>query len=588
MQTRAPLLLLAALAACNNDPAGTTSGGSGGATETGTPSTDEDTGATQATAEPTTQATAEPTSEVTTETTAEPTGGDTSSDTSGSDGGETTAASSTTGETGDETTGGGVPLTRVEQVLAALDVAMYQCPERIWPDVEANYRMRQVLLASQAENRAWLWNDQQAAGEPPVVTEGPLDVLPSEWKSSFNVNQLAGVLTLGISLDYTAKINDSILGGGGVLWPDYATALTFHEGFHFLSDQNDWNEGNGDRTTPYPEPWEPRYLREQLKRSLFKEATSGEGLAAAAHWHGRLLKEHKGLMDKIRSYDCTEGSAEYVSLMMSALAELGCDASEEQLLSLAVSHLPDGNFVSEVAFSVSREPYDLGVLGGLILRREDKAGWELKVENGQAPVDQAVAGVAPVVQPDDPQVQAQAQQVVAARNAQVSGEIDPLIANMKDPAYTRLVLNFNWIAGSFGVGGFYYVVDDPTLSNVLLRLSAAIVPPSKVAITVDDFTAQLGYETPCALTGGTVLVLAVPTADLTLVGDKASVATAKLGFKDLAVEPTVDADALPWLCPVDAGGANGKVAPQPKPVFQELRTAPQQGGGTRLYVKSQP
>ncbi len=539
-----PILILAA--ACGDgDPAEATS-----ATTSGTTS-EASSGATTGTATdpPTTGATSEVTGETTTTTDA-----------------GTTAAPTT----GDTTTG--EPLTRVEQILAALDVAMYQCPERIWPDVEASYRSRQVLLASELENKAWLWNAQQGGGVPPVVSEGPLDSLPPEWTSVFNVNDLGGVLTLGISLDWTADINAEVLAQGDILWPDYATSLTFHEGMHFLSDQDDWNTGNGSRSSPYPEPWEPRYLRAQVAAALRDEVDSeGSGLAAAAHWQGRLLTEYAAEMKAIRSYDCTEGSAEYVSLMMSALAELGCDAGDPELLSLAISHLSDGVFLSENAFNVGREPYDLGVLGGLILRRAKLAGWELEVEDGAAPVDQAIAGVTAVPQPDDPQVQAAAEAAVEARNTMVGAEIDPMLANMADPAYTRIVVSYSWIAGSFGVGGFYYLADDPNLSDVLLSFSASLEPPSAVPIEITDFTVLTGIATPCKLSGGNAIVLAVPTADLSVVGGLATIGSAKLDFTGLAVEATVDADNLPWLCPEAAGGAGGAPAPEPGIVLHTLR-----------------
>ncbi len=530
----APLfaLLAAVLGGCNNDPAATTEGTTDGAPATST-------------------------------------------------GGESTAATPTTGDSstgtpttdGTTTTGGPEPLTRVQQILAALDVAMYQCPERAWPDVAAKYSIRQVLLASELENRAWLWNHQKSDGVPPVVTEGPLDSLPPEWTSVFNINPLDGALTLGISLDWTAEINDGILADGGVLWPDFATALTFHEGFHFLSDQDDWSTGNGSRSAPYPEPWEPRYLRTQLQRALHEEVKSeGAGLAAAAYWHGRLLTEHTAEMTKIRGYDCTEGSAEYVSMMMSAIAELGCDAADPELLALAASHLSDGTFLSEGGFDVGREPYDLGVLAGLILRRAGVPGWELKVEDGEAPVDQAIIGVAPAVQPDDGDVQAAAQAAVAARNATVGAEIEPMLANMKDPAYTRIAVSYNWIAGSFGVGGFYYLAEDPALSEVLLTFSATMEPPSDTVIEISDFTALTAIPTPCALPDGQAIVLAVPTADLAVVGESATITSPKLSFSALAVEATQDADNLPWLCPLDAGGANGLVTPQPGPVLHIVHT----------------
>ena len=77
--------------------------------------------------------------------------------------------------------------------------------------------------------------------------------------------------------------------------------------------------------------------------------------------------------------------------------------------------------------------------------------------------------------------------------------------------------------------------------------------------------------TPCQLSGGSAIVLAVPTADLSVVGGLASIDSARLNFTGLAVEATVDADNLPWLCPVDAGGAGGAPAPEPGPVLHTLR-----------------
>lgn len=500
--------------------------------------------------------------------------GDTSS-TSGT--GDTSTGTSTGDEpttgvptTGDSTTG--EPLTRVEQILAAMDVAMYECPNRIWPDVEANYRSRQVLLASVLENRAWVWNYQQGEGEPPIVNEGPLDSLPPEWTAFFNINTLGTALTLGISLDETQEFNDSVLMSGGVLWPDFATSLVFHEGFHFLSDQDDWNVGNGSRTAPYPEPWEPRYLREQLHRALLAEILDGGAdFGAAAHWWGRLQAEHTAEMNASRRYDCTEGSAEYASLMMSALAELGCDAADADLLALAISHLQDGLFLGQGGFDPGREFYDLGVLGGLLLRRDAVPGWELAVEDGLPPADQVLADVTAAPQPDDPTVVAEAQAAVAARNEAVGAEIEPMLAAMTDPTYTRVVGSMGWVEGSFGVGGFYYLADDPNLSEVFLRFSATMAPPSDATIEIAELTSLVGVATPCALSGGNAVVMAIPTADLALAGGLATATNPKLAFSDLEVEPATDLDGLPWLCPTAAGGAGAAPAPDPQLELHKLR-----------------
>ncbi|WAS96762.1 hypothetical protein [Nannocystis punicea] len=455
--------------------------------------------------------------------------------------------------------------TRVERLLAALDAAMYGCPERAWPDVADNYRTRQVVLTSEADDLAWVWNDQSGEGTPPVVTERELGELPDEWTSYFNVGELDGVKSLGISLDQTQAQNDWWLNQGGILWPDFAASLMFHEGFHFLADQDDWSAGDGSRSAPYPEPWEPRYLRRQLIQALAAELEAeGSAMTAAAHWQARLQSEYAAEMTAIRSYDCTEGSAEYVSLIMSAIAELGCDAADADVLALARSHLPDGLFLTDGSvFDSDLEPYELGVVAGLLLRRAGAAGWELAVEKGAAPADQLLDGVVPAPQPDDPAVQAAAQEVVAARNEAVATEIEPMLARMKDPTYTRVAVRFDWIAGSFGVGGFYYLADDPLQSEVMQSFSAVFSTPSQVTIDVTEQTVLTGVATPCALPQGYSIVLTVPTAALTITGSAATSTDAAVSFAALAVEPTMGADNLPWLCPIEAGGANGAPAPAP-------------------------
>lgn len=497
--------------------------------------------------------------------------------------GEPTTATPTTGDESTDGTTGGEPLTRVEKILAGLDVAMYECPERIWPDVEENYRSRQVVLASELENTAWVWNYQGVEGEPPVVTKGPLDSLDPEWTSFFNVGFLGTAPALGISLDGTQEINEAILADGGIVWPDFASALTYHEGFHFLSDQNDWTTGGGSRSSPYPAPWEPRYLRARLKQALLTAALGdGASLGGAAYWHGRLLAEHGEEMDSIRAYDCTEGSAEYVSLMMSALAELGCEADDAELVALATSHLEDGSFVSLTGFDVGREPYDLGVVAGMILRGSGVDGWELKVEQGDAPADQLLAGVSPEMQPEDPALEAEAQAAITADNEAVGEKIDPLLANMKDPTYTRIVVSQNWISGSFGLGGFYYLADDPALSDVWLTFSATLTAASAI-VEVSGHTIFADVVTPCALSGGGSIVLVVPTADITVAGDSASIGNATVAFDGLGVEATMDAEMLPWLCPLDAGGANGAPAPQPELTLHTLRGQP--GGQQQVVLR---
>lgn len=485
--------------------------------------------------------------------------GTTADESSTSSGGPGTAD-----ETG--TTAGEPELSRIEQILADLNVAMYECPDRVWPGGTAeNYRSRQVLLVSVEEATGWMWNDQLTSeGEPPRVSTGPLDGLPTEWTAgTFNFGVINDIRTLGISLDVTADINESTLESGAELYVDFASLLTVHEAFHYLSDQDDWNEGFGTRRVPYPEPWEPRHLRAELTAALRATLEDDAELSRAAYWQQRMQAEFPQELADIRALEITEGSAEYATIVSSVLAVEGCGVSEADLMTEAVAHLDDG-FLGG-GFSGGREPYDLGVLAGLILRRDDYPGWELATEGGTPPVEQLLQGVVPVDQAGDADLMATVQQTVEDRNVEVGMEIDPMLDALSSPDHVRVVVSFAWFAGSFSLDGFYYLPELPGEPDVYLRLSALLEPPSGVAIELFDETslAGTGTGTPCALPAEQSLVLTLPAEDVVVAGGSATSTAATATFTDLAVEEATDMMGLTWLCPQDAGGAAPPSLPPP-------------------------
>ncbi|WAS92622.1 hypothetical protein [Nannocystis punicea] len=211
------------------------------------------------------------------------------------------------------------------------------------------------------------------------------------------------------------------------------------------------------------------------------------------------------------------------------------------------------------------------MLSGLLLRERQAPGWELAVEDGTPPVELALAGVTPAPQPDDPALQASVRKVVDARNASLATQIEPMLAHMESPEYTRLPVSFDWIAGSFDVDGFYYLADDPARPELLLNFTAELDPPSGVAISVQELTAMTGISTPCALSAEDALVLTIPTADLTVAGEKATATSPNVTFSGLEVEATPDLDGLPWLCPVDGGGIGDAPPAEANPLLDELR-----------------
>lgn len=477
------------------------------------------------------------------------------SDTDATSGAVGTSEGASTGAAGTDTgsgTGDVEPLTRLEQILWDLDQAMYTCPQKVWPNIGGNYRARQVLLVSELENAAWLWNDQAAAGDPPQVTQMNLDELPVEWVATFNVGELAGVSTLGISLDETAVFDQMTLDVGEQVYVDFASVLSFHEGFHFLSGQSEWNSAPGSRNLPYPEPWQPRYQRAQLLAALHRAAAGEADLGAAVYWRERFANEFPAELAAIRVFEVIEGSAEYASFVSSALTKVGCEADEATLLAELSTRL-SAESLGEFAGGV--EPYRLGVVSGMLLRQAEAQGWEQAVVEGRPPTELVLSGLASVAQEDDAQLQADAQAAVEARNLVTGMEIEPMLAQLADPAAARIVVDFGWVQGSFGLGGFYFLADQPGQPQVWLSLATTMQTPSGDVIEVLGETSLISVPTPCALSGGPAVVLTVDAADVAVAKGLATSTAPTVNFTDLEVETVIDDDGLEWICPTQAGGA---------------------------------
>lgn len=458
----------------------------------------------------------------------------------------TTAADETATDTGTETGGAELP-PRIQHIVDALTMGMYECPERSWPGIEAAMRGSQVMLVSQSDDIAYLWNDQSLPMEErPGVTLIEGSELSVDWFGFFNVGTWNGAPTIGISLDITGMLNPLLMP-----WhDDFAISLAFHEGFHFLSGQLEWMLEPGRRSGPYPEQWEQRYLRAELAYTLQAQLLGlpAVALGPAAFWQQRLLSEQTAAMQDIASTDIYEGTANYVESRMSAVFELGCEASEEALVQTVADHLDE--WVSIVGYDGGSEPYELGVLAGNLMDYEGLApGWKSSVQGGVTPVDELVSGVAPMVTPDDAALQAEVQGVIDARNASVGMEVEPLLARIASDQNYRVALPFSWLAGSFSTTGFYYLADDPAEPEVILEFSALLESPGGVQVDVSQ-TVFDSIPSPCTIVGGSYVVATIPIADVSepMPGEFTGM-TSALTFVDYPATIVDDGAGLPWLCP---------------------------------------
>ncbi len=464
------------------------------------------------------------------------------------------------------------PDDRIARLTRALDTALFDCPDRVWPETAASYRTSQVLFVSPKTKTAHLWNDQRQGptAERPRVSEVPFGDLGPEWLSTFHVDRLFGHPTLGISLDAAARVDQILAEVGAPRWHEYAVELTLHEAFHFIGSQPRWPSPGpgGTRSIAYPERVEPRQVRAALAGSLLAHLREGRGLGAAAFWQARFTGEHAAEASAIRRTDINEGTAEYAALAGSALVEHGCGASEATLVQAMLAHLDA--FLDSGSFNGGSEPYQLGLLAGLAARAQGaaSAGWEARVQAGETPVQVLVGATTPTPEADDPALIARVRTAVGARNREIEVEVGPLLARMRSKDHVRLPIPSAWTAGSFRLAGFVTLVDEPGQPDVLLEYSASHrVPETGSTITVTGQTLMEGRPDACGPATRDMRIATFPTtaavADPT--GASFTVGTPEVKFSGLAATLVEDATGLTWMCPAaSAPPAAAAVATAPR------------------------
>ncbi len=456
--------------------------------------------------------------------------------------------SSTAGvdETGTETTGEfEPPPERVALMLEALTTALYECPERIWQDDNAAlYRERQVLLVSVEDDLSWLWNDQQPGDDPsPRVTTRQTASLSLPWRSSaFEFGVFERVRTLGISLDLSQTTEEA----SDFFYIDQGTQLAFHEAFHWLGSQDGWGVVEQGRRAPYPQPWVPRYLKAEIATALRSALETNAPLGAAAHWLQRMQAEHPADLEQYRSLHVLEGSAQYATIVSSVLATLGCDVTEDELVHEATANLDRGFFIHAPPAAI--EPYQRGMLAGLLLRRDGVVGWEAAVESGTPPLELLLDGVVPIAQPNDATLEQAIEDQVAAENAAIGMEVEPMLEHLGSAAHLRMAVSSSWFSGSFQTTGIYSLPQLEAEPDVYVALSATVDVPSGAIVELVGETSLVGVSTPCAVPPDSV-VLTMSAADVTVVDGLATSLAPSVAFAGLPVEQVQDPSGLPWLCP---------------------------------------
>lgn len=216
---------------------------------------------------------------------------------------------------------------RIEKITGQLNT-MFQCTNRIWPGLKKeSYR---VLFVQPSTSESWLWFGNSGKFEVVSKTEFPLGL----GMPKYSFGQFRSEKTVILNLD---EVSDkSKIPSLNV---DGAVSLAFHEGFHYLFQMKEpWvaQFTSADRK-PDLDHINAVYLRQMLIRSLKAELLAGQGFGRSAFWFQKW--NALGEAPETKLSDILEGTANYVEIIGSIIADQGCQISEQKLLQIAVSNL---------------------------------------------------------------------------------------------------------------------------------------------------------------------------------------------------------------------------------------------------------
>ena len=369
-------------------------------------------------------------------------------------------------------------------IAAALTPALATCPARVWPGLPG--RDLQVLLVDLRGRRALLWNDLRGGYRgAPRIAGIPFGELPPLYTSGaeYRFGELQGKPALGFTYDPGAD-------------PSWSAEIVVHEAFHRYVQEGWAIPASGvSRGIRYPEPWEPRYLRRELVRSLRTAAGNPPGaLADAAAWLSRIRDAFPESLRETRAIDVVEGTAEYAGVMAAAVSASGCAASETALLAEATRRVrsrwdrPDKE----------EESYALGVLAGLALRGRAERGWESAAAAGSPPAELLLARVPPGDPVVDMELAAETKREFEEENRAVRKKIEPFLSPPPGDAFLAAVPS-PWMQGSFDTRGFVSLPADGGVAerSFVLEVTAAFASPATGSrLTLEGVTIERSGS-PC-------------------------------------------------------------------------------------------
>ncbi len=314
-------------------------------------------------------------------------------------------------------------------VREKLDRSIYACPERIWPGMD--WKTQNIIVINEEGTRSELFRGDKTTQLP--------DSVAANMRGLFDFAHWEGEPALYYQLDPGMEEN-------------FETII--HEAFHYFGQGRLSYPINRSDLVPFDPT--PRLLRAELIAAL-QSYLKGEpaALGRARGWHD----QHVATGEKLGP-DEIEGSAEYVGVIANLLAELGCDAPEDLLISRATDRI----MAYGIQFQKDVQSYMAGSLA-LLVARTRGIDAPSRLDGTQRLLDLALENVGPVLAPPTPQIAKEGTLQISELNDEVMSGLVPLreaISQGKPFVFVAL----DSLRGSYSARGSFDAVEGNFLLNL--------------------------------------------------------------------------------------------------------------------------
>lgn len=390
-----------------------------------------------------------------------------------------------------------IDISQKPAVMISFKTVFNECVERSWAPLADEYRNLQVMIIDKIDGEVvgFLWNYDGGTDNFSVIPEGSI----TEGFLNSPAGEFEGRETVSIDIRHFSeeyRVEDS-RGTSGVSQYIFNNILGV---IQFIN----WEKNSApDSVYPdsihldgpkleYPLPsmtWEPLYLRSEIAESLESTLLEDTDLGAAAYWLEKYENTYPQESDKFKRSVESLGVDNYIIETMQGLAQLGCEATEDDLMTFSADRIDYNTSWVEAGidpkYTFNPAVTDVGAIGflsSMLLNRMGDPDWQQRVHDGEDPVHILLENEVPQMARDDPEKQL----IFQEAQAELDQALSQSIANLYDSNYYRLAINSDHLLGGRG-NGTYLLMNDSSFSELTANMSAYYeFSNSSVEININD------------------------------------------------------------------------------------------------------